>query len=75
MCIDAFEGLIMSRTNVVINEQLMAECMEVTGLKTKKSVIDYALRELLRKNSQKKVLDLQGKINWDGDLTKMRQTR
>lgn len=65
----------MSRTNVVIDEQLIGECMEVTGLKTKKSVIDYALRELLRKNSQKKILELQGKVSWEGDLTQMRQAR
>ena len=36
---------------------------------------DYALKELLRKNKQKRLLDLQGKINWTGDLKEMRKGR
>jgi Arc/MetJ family transcription regulator len=65
----------MSRTNVVLDDELVTSCMNVTGIKTKKSLIDFALRELLRKDKQKKILQLQGKINWDGDLQDMRQAR
>ena len=65
----------MSRTNVVLDDDLVTNCMNVTGITTKKSLIDYALRELLRKNKQKKILQLQGKVNWDGDLNQMRKAR
>ncbi len=65
----------MSRTNVVLDDELVSDCMEVTGIKTKKLLIDFALKELLRKNNQKKILALKGKINWDGDLEEMRKGR
>jgi Arc/MetJ family transcription regulator len=65
----------MSRTNVVLDDAIIENCMKITGIKTKKSVIDFALRELIRKDKQKKILQLQGNINWDGDLQQMRQAR
>ncbi len=65
----------MSRTNIVLDDTLVKDCMNVTGLKTKKSLVDYALKELLRKNKQKRLLDLQGKISWTGDLKEMRKGR
>ena len=67
--------LIMSRTNIVLDDDLVKNCMNATGIKTKKSLVDYALKELLRKNKQKRLLDLQGKINWTGDLKEMRKGR
>ena len=65
----------MSRTNIVLDDELVKDCMNATGIKTKKSLVDYALKELLRKNKQKRLLDLQGKINWKGDLKEMRKGR
>ncbi len=65
----------MSRTNIVLDDDLVKNCMNATGIKTKKSLVDYALKELLRKNKQKRLLDLQGKINWAGDLKEMRKGR
>ena len=67
--------LIMSRTNIVLDDDLVKNCMNATGIRTKKSLVDYALKELLRKNKQKRLLDLQGKINWTGDLKEMRKGR
>ncbi len=65
----------MSRTNIVLDDDLVKNCMNATGIRTKKSLVDYALKELLRKNKQKRLLDLQGKINWTGDLKEMRKGR
>ncbi|NQZ56914.1 MAG: type II toxin-antitoxin system VapB family antitoxin [Lentisphaeraceae bacterium] len=65
----------MSRTNIVLNDQLVADCMNATGIKTKKSLIDFALNELLRKETQKSILQLQGQVSWDGDLAEMRSAR
>ncbi|WDE95562.1 type II toxin-antitoxin system VapB family antitoxin [Lentisphaera profundi] len=65
----------MSRTNIVLDDDLIENCMNLTGLKTKKSLVDYALRELVRKNKQKRLLELPGKINWEGSLEKTRNHR
>lgn len=60
------------RTNVVLNEDLVEAGLELTGLKSRRALIDYALRELLRRESQKKILELKGKVQWEGDLSSMR---
>ncbi|MSP13643.1 MAG: type II toxin-antitoxin system VapB family antitoxin [Chloroflexi bacterium] len=63
------------RTNIVIDNQLMAEAMEITGIQTKREVVDLALRMLVRVKKQRKVLELAGKISWEGDLEQMRLER
>ncbi|MCD6219317.1 type II toxin-antitoxin system VapB family antitoxin [Candidatus Calescamantes bacterium] len=65
----------MGRTNVVLDDKLVTECQKVTGIRTRKALIDYALRELLRRESQLKILDLKGKVHWEGDLTTWRKER
>ena len=65
----------MSRTNIIMDDELVNSCMNITGIKTKKSLVDFALRELLRTDRQKKLLQLQGKVNWEGDLNEMRKVR
>jgi len=63
------------RTNIVIDDELMAEARQLTGLKTKREVVEEALRVLIRTTQQKNVLALRGKIQWEGDLDAMRQGR
>ncbi len=63
------------RTNVVIDDNLMASAMESTGLKTKKAVIEEALRLLVCMKSQESVRQLRGKLHWEGDLNGMREGR
>jgi Arc/MetJ family transcription regulator len=63
------------RTNIVLDEDLVEAGMEITGLKSRRALIDYALRELLRRESQRKILELKGKVRWEGDLSTMRQKR
>ena len=65
----------MKRTNIVIDENLIKKGLEVTGLSTRRALVDHALRELLRRESQKRILELKGQIKWEGDLDAMRQTR
>ena len=65
----------MSRTNIVLDNQLVEEGMKLTGLKTKRNLVDYALRELLRHEKQTKILELRGKIEWEGNLDEMRAGR
>lgn len=63
------------RTNVVIDETLMADAMKFTGLSTKKAVIEEALRTLVRLKSQERIRDLRGRLRWEGDLDTMRADR
>ena len=66
---------IMKRTNVVLDDSLVKDCIKATGIKTQKALIDHALRELLRHKNQMKILELKGNINWDGNLDEWRQGR
>jgi Arc/MetJ family transcription regulator len=63
------------RTNVVIDDELMAEALETTGIKTKRAVIEEALRTLVRLKKQEGVRALRGKLQWEGDLDVLREGR
>lgn len=63
------------RTNIVIDDTLIAEAMRLTQIKTKREVVDTALRTLVRLERQRSVLDLEGRIAWEGDLNQMRESR
>lgn len=63
------------RTNIVIDDKLMKAALRATGLKTKREVVELALRTLLQLHEQEKVRQLRGKIVWEGDLDAMRTDR
>jgi Arc/MetJ family transcription regulator len=63
------------RTNVVIDEKIIKKAIKYTGLKTKKEVINYALKELIIRKERKEILQLAGKLHWEGDLDEMREVR
>ena len=63
------------RTNIVIDKNLVNAGLKATGLKTRRELVDYALRELLRHKQQKKLLQLKGAFTWQGDLEVMRAGR
>ena len=65
----------MGRTNIDLNDKLVAEGMKVTGCKSKKELVTLALEELVAKKSRKKILELEGKIKWIGDINEMRKSR
>lgn len=61
------------RTNIVIDDKLMAEAMRVTGAKTKREAVDLGLQTLLRLHRQAQIRRLRGKLAWTGDLDAMRR--
>jgi len=63
------------RTNIVLDNRLVEEGLKATGLKTRRELVDFALRELLRHKQQQKLLTLKGKVKWEGDLAEMRSAR
>ena len=49
-------------TNLAIDEKLLEEALRVSGLKTKKSAVNEALREFIRRRKQKDIVSLFGKV-------------
>ncbi len=48
------------RTNIVLDDQLVADAMKLSGVKTKREVVELALRRLVTSARQKDILDLVG---------------
>ena len=63
------------RTNIVIDDALMAEALEATGLSTKREAVELGLRTLVRLHQQADIRRFRGKLNWQGDLDAMRADR
>jgi len=51
------------RTNVVIDDKLIEEGLEYTGFKTKKELVNYALKKLVDRKKRKTILELEGKLD------------
>lgn len=64
-----------TRTNVVLDDEIIAEAKELTLLKTKKEVIDLALNELVKHLRKKRLLELRHAGLWSGNLSGMRAKR
>lgn len=62
------------RNNIVIEDKLMEEALQVTGLKTKREVVELGLRTLIRLKKQEEIRKLRGKLKWEGDLEEMRSS-
>jgi len=65
----------MHRTNVELDEKLVREGMRLFKKKSKKELIHFALSEIIRREKAKGLLDLQGQVEWEGDLKQMRKGR
>ncbi|MBJ7313521.1 type II toxin-antitoxin system VapB family antitoxin [Rugamonas sp. CCM 8940] len=60
------------RTVIVIDDQLMADALKATGLKTKREAVELGLRTLVRLRQQAQIRRFRGKLAWQGDLNSMR---
>nr|WP_294560257.1 type II toxin-antitoxin system VapB family antitoxin [uncultured Rhodopila sp.] len=56
------------RTNIEIDDRLMAEAMAASGLPTKRETVEAGLRLLARRKRQASARDLFGRVEWEGDL-------
>jgi Arc/MetJ family transcription regulator len=61
------------RTNIIIDDSLMSNAREISGLKTKKETIETALKLLIKVKSQAFIKKFRGKLKWEGDLESMRR--
>ena len=60
------------RTNIVIDDQLMTDALEFSGLHTKREVVEEGLKILIKLKKQESTRGFRGKLKWDGDLDDMR---
>ena len=52
------------RTNIVINDEIMQHAMIISGIKTKKELVDTAIREFILRRSQKNLMELRGEVQF-----------
>jgi Arc/MetJ family transcription regulator len=60
------------RTNIEIDDSLMADALKATGLSTKKEAVELGLKALIKLNKQASIRSLRGKLKWEGNLEEMR---
>jgi Arc/MetJ family transcription regulator len=63
------------RTNIVLDDDLIQRARQLTGIKTKREVVQEALRILIQLREQTAVRKLRGKLSWEGNLDDQRFTR
>lgn len=60
------------RTNIVIDDDLMADALKASGLHTKKEAVEEGLKALIKLRKQADIRKLRGKLKWEGNLDDMR---
>lgn len=63
------------RTNIDIDDRLMRQAMRSSSARTKRAVVEEALRLLVETKGQGNIRRLRAKIAWEGDLTASRLGR
>lgn len=66
----------MARTNIELDDALVESAMDLTGARTKREVVDIALRRLVEKGSlYRSIRKLRGQLEWKGDVDQWRSSR
>lgn len=60
------------RTNIEIDDDLLRNIMHRSKITTKREVVETALKTYLRILAQRDLLELKGKVNWEGNLDELR---
>jgi Arc/MetJ family transcription regulator len=61
------------RTNIVIDDELIAEAMKLSGARTKREAVEDSLRLMVQLKRQERIRRARGKLKWVGDLDAMRR--
>ena len=62
----------MKRTNLILDEDLLAEAVRLSGERTYSRAVERALEEFVRLRHARRILELAGSGVWEGDLGEMR---
>jgi len=60
------------RTNIVIDDKLMADALKATGARSKREVVEMGLQALVQLKQQERIRGFRGKLKWTDDLERMR---
>ncbi len=60
------------RTNIVIDDRLIAEAIKATGARTKREAVELGLKALIQLKKQESIRGMRGKLKWRDDLDRMR---
>lgn len=63
------------RTNIVIDDDLLARAMAATGARTKREAVELGLAALVKLDQQSQIRQLRGRLAWCDDLDEMRRDR
>ena len=63
------------RTNIVLDDKLIERAQKLSGIKTKREVVQEALRTFIQLREQGDVRSLRGKLKWEGNLDEQREAR
>ena len=63
----------MKRTNLVLDETLLAEAHRLSGERTYSRTVERALAEFVKRAKARRILDLTGSGGWQGDLAVVRE--
>jgi len=61
------------RTNMVIDDKLIAEAMKLSGAPTRREAVEESLRLMVRLKRQERIRGARGKRMWSGDRDAMRR--
>jgi Arc/MetJ family transcription regulator len=62
------------RTNIDIDDELLAEAMKATGKTTKRATVEEALRRVTRHNRLKELIERTRGMGWEGHLDQLRES-
>jgi Arc/MetJ family transcription regulator len=62
------------RTNLKINQTLIEEAQKLSGISNNEKLVECALENFIHSLKRKKMLELRGNVEWEGDLKKMRKS-
>jgi Arc/MetJ family transcription regulator len=63
------------RTNIELDDTLVNEAMRISGITTKKALVNKALQQFVDSTDLKELLKYQGSGIWEGNLEEMRTAR
>ncbi|WP_322761498.1 type II toxin-antitoxin system VapB family antitoxin [Frankia sp. Cr2] len=59
------------RTNIVVDDELIEEAMRIYNVRTRREIVDMALRYLVMSDERRKILELEG-MGWELDINDLR---
>lgn len=68
-----FRTKLRMKTLIDIDDALMQEALQLSGLPSKKATVEYALELLIKLKRQMKFKEFKGKLQWEGDLDETRR--